>query len=207
MEAIDELTADLAWRETELALIKVFLQRRDVTQKQHDMLARAAWSLLYAHYEGFAKFCLSVFFDRASRAVPSCDLLPTKTKSYALIDDIKKLRQLPPIDFLQKIELMPSELATMKPTFPEVDTKSNLWPSVLEELLELADISCPSVAKHRVLLKALVGKRNGIAHGEAVSAKYDDYLRQENAVYEVLYDLAFQVDARLKLAPFTATEG
>jgi hypothetical protein len=202
MEAIDELTADLGWRETELALLKVFLQRKDVTARQHSVMARAAWSLLYAHYEGYAKFCLTLFFERAARAVASCQILPPKTKEYALFTELKRIRSLPAPDFLQILETFAATTGRQKPVFPEVDTRSNLWPGVLEELLALADISCASIDKNRLLLKALVGKRNGIAHGQAVEATYADYLKQEKAVYEVLYELAYEVDARLKAPPF-----
>ena len=207
MEAIDELTADLDWRETELALLKIFLQRKDLTQRQHEVMARAAWSLLYAHYEGYSKFCLTLFFDRAGRLIHSCGPLPQKTKEYALFSEMKRIRSLPPADFLHTLETFAATTGTQKPKFPEVDTKSNLWPSVLENLLAFADISCPSIDKNRILLKALVGKRNGIAHGQAVLANYPDYLKQETAVYEVMYDLAYQVDARLKDEPFTALAG
>jgi hypothetical protein len=202
MTAIDELTADLGWRETELGLLKVFLQRKDVTPRQHDVLARAAWSLLYAHYEGYAKFCLTLFFERAERLVASCQVLPPKTKGYALFAELKRIRTLPADDLLRMLETFSATTGAQKPNFPEVDTKSNLWPNVLEELLELADINCASIDKNRVLLKALVGKRNGIAHGQAITANYVDYLKQENAVYEVMYELAYQVDARLQTAPF-----
>jgi hypothetical protein len=202
MEAIDELTADLGWRETELGLLKVFLQRKDVTPRQHDVLARAAWSLLYAHYEGYAKFCLTLFFDRAARLMESCGSLPQKTKEYALFSEMKRIKKLPMADFLCELEAFSTTTRLQKPRFPEVDTKSNLWPNVLEDLLAFADINCPSIEKNRLLLKALVGKRNGIAHGKAVTASFPDYLEQENAVYEVMYDLAYQVDARLKAEPF-----
>jgi len=204
MEAIEELTADLGWRETELALLKIFFQKKDITQRQHEVLARAAWSLLYAHYEGYSKFCLTLFFDRAAGLVNSCGPLPQKTKEYALFFEMKRIRSLPAAEFLYTLETFSATTGTQKPQFPEVDTRSNLWPNVLEDLLVFADITCPSIDKNRVLLKALVGKRNGIAHGQAVSANYTDYLKQESAVYEVMYDLAYQVDARLKDAPFTA---
>ncbi len=207
MEPIDELTADLGWRETELALLKVFLQRKDVTQRQHDVLARAAWSLLYAHYEGYAKFCLTLFFERAARLVDSCGPLPAKTKEFALFAELKRIRSLPSGEFLQALETFSTTTSARKPHFPEVDTKSNLWPNVLEDLLAFADITCASIDKNRILLKALVGKRNGIAHGQAVTATYSDYLKQENAVYEVMYELAYEVDARLRTAPFVVAEG
>jgi hypothetical protein len=202
MDAIDEITADLNWWETELGLLKVFFKRKDVTKKQHSVLARAAWSLLYAHYEGFAKFTLTLFFDRASKAVATCQPLPTKTKEFALIAELKRIRNLPNSEFLYALEVFSQTSLALKPEFPEIDTKSNLWPNVLEDLLQLADISCPSIDQNRLLLRALVDKRNGIAHGEAIPATYDDYLIQEEAVYSVMYELAFAIDARLKQAPF-----
>ncbi|WP_320202358.1 MAE_28990/MAE_18760 family HEPN-like nuclease [Agrobacterium rosae] len=202
MEAIDEITADLDWRETELGLLKVFFMRKDVSKKQHAVLARAAWSLLYAHYEGFAKFALTLFFERASKAVESCQPLPHRTREFALIVELKRIRGLPNNEFLAAIEGFNQTLLGLKPQFPDVDTKSNLWPNVLEDLLTLADITCPAVDKNRVLLKALVGKRNGIAHGEDIKAKYEDYLLQEQAVYSVMYELAYAIDGRLKQAPF-----
>lgn len=203
MEPIDEITADLDWRETELGLLKIFLQRKDITPRQHAVLARAAWSLLYAHYEGFCKFCLTLFFERAAVAAKNCQFLPIKTREFALLSELKRIRQLPNSDLLTAIETFGSKVAATAPKFPEVDTKSNLWPSTLDQLLELADIKCSALNKNRLLLNALVGKRNGIAHGEAVTANYSDYLRHENAAYEVMYELALLVDARLRAPPYT----
>ncbi|QND34248.1 hypothetical protein HB772_19840 [Sinorhizobium meliloti] len=202
MDAIDEITADLDWRETELGLLKVFFTRSEVSKKQHAVLARAAWSLLYAHYEGFAKFALTVFFDRAAKTAATCNVLPVRTKEFALIAELKRIRGLANSDFLQALEAFAHNSLSLKPQFPDVDTKSNLWPNVLEELLKLADIDCPSIDNNRVVLKALVGKRNGIAHGEDIEATYKDYLIQEKAVYAVMYELAFAIDERLKQPPF-----
>jgi hypothetical protein len=202
MLPIDELTRDLDWRETELGILKVFFTKTDVTKRQHEVLAKAAWSLLYAHYEGYAKFCLTLFFDNATKKVVNCAPLPSKTKEFALSKELKRIRGLPPCNFLEALENFGAEVAKATPDFPDVDTKSNLWPNVLEDLLAFADIKCSSIDKNRVLLKALVGKRNGISHGQDVSTSYEDYLKQEDAVYEVMYDLAYQIDARLQLPPY-----
>ncbi len=202
MEPIDEMQKELGWRETELALLKVFFQSGGATARQHDVLARAAWSLLYAHYEGYAKFCLTLFFERAEKIQVNCSMLPAKTKEYALLRELKRIRNLPDLRLIEEMEGFATKLSQMKPKFPEVDTKSNLWPNVLEDLLSFADIKCNSIKKNRQLLNVLVRKRNGIAHGQAVSASYADYLIQENAVYEVMYELSYEIDARLKSSPF-----
>jgi hypothetical protein len=67
MSIMDEITRDLDWREAELATIKRLVKQTNITVKQREVLLRAAWALLYAHYEGFAKFCPTVFYDEVSR--------------------------------------------------------------------------------------------------------------------------------------------
>ncbi|QND51677.1 hypothetical protein HB779_07010 [Phyllobacterium sp. 628] len=202
METIEEITIDLSWRETELGLLKILLQRSD-TKKQQEVLSRAAWALLYAHYEGFCKFCLTVFFDRATKALASCHGLPLKTRSFALDKDIKRLKNLPADEFLESLENFANLTLGKKPQFPEVDTKSNLWPNVLEELLKLADINCPAVDTHRQKIKTLVTRRNNIAHGKADDiGGYNYYVSFEDSVYEIMYELAFEVDQRLRVAPY-----
>ncbi|KTQ92667.1 hypothetical protein NS226_15365 [Aureimonas ureilytica] len=206
MTIIDELTADLDWRETELALMKVFLQRRDFSPKQHEVLTRAAWSLLYSHYEGFCKFSLTLYFENIANTQKSCIVLPAKTKTFAMTKEIKRLKNLPAEDFISSLEQFTNGPIACAPEFPDVDTKSNLWPNVLEELLEYADIKCPAVDHNRQLLKSLVTSRNGIAHGEKIFEEITKYQAMENAVYQVLYELAFAIETRLQNKPFKAED-
>jgi hypothetical protein len=45
--------------------------------------------------------------------------------------------------------------------------------------------------------------RNNIAHGEKnIIPEFSYYKSYEDAVYEVIYDLVFQVEARLKQHPY-----
>lgn len=93
------------------------------------------------------------------------------------------------------------------PRFPEVDTQSNLWPSVLIELLEVADLSSEKVREHERKLITLVSRRNKIAHGENnIITEVGYYKTYEDAVYDVMYDLAIQVDNRLSLPPYIAQQ-
>lgn len=88
--------------------------------------------------------------------------------------------------------------------FPDVDTKSNLWPSVLEEILVFADIELESLSRHNIILKILVYKRNQIAHGKKELITEIAYYRNfESAVYDVMYQLAFGIDERLKRPPYS----
>lgn len=204
MDILDKLTEDLNWRESEIASFRILLSKSDITRTQHEALLRAAWALLYAHYEGFTKFCLTVFFDSASKQSDRCRSLPYATRAFALEGQIKSIRSANTIQAIDLIENIFSVALEDKPVFPEVDTKSNLWPNVLDEILIFADINEDLFDGDREKIKTLVARRNDIAHGQR--NKVDDigyYLTFEDAVLKFFYRLIFCVERRLLHAPYT----
>lgn len=203
MALLDDISSDLDWREAEIASMRLLLQRKDLSQKQTQTLLRAAWALLYAHYEGFCKNCLTLFFSEVSNLDILCDHLPVATRLFALQETIKKIRTLPNPEFLAEVTHFAVNYQSARVQFPEVETGSNLWPSVLVELLNYADLSPGMVKYHEQKLKTLVSRRNSIAHGERnFIAEFHYYHGYEKAVYDVIYDLALQVDQRLKSPPY-----
>ncbi|WP_065327179.1 MAE_28990/MAE_18760 family HEPN-like nuclease [Tritonibacter mobilis] len=203
MTIFESLTTDLDWRESELGSLRILLSRNDISKKQKEVLLRAAWAMLYAHYEGFSKFCLTVFYDEASKRMSDCEALPPRTKALALDKQLKRLKSLPSLEMLYEMEAITDQVKALKPDFPEVDTKSNLWPSVMNDLLLDADIIIDALSLHSAKLKTLVARRNGIAHGQKnFIDEVDYYFTYENAVYDVLYHLAYSVDDRLTKAPY-----
>jgi MAE_28990/MAE_18760-like HEPN len=203
MSIIDEITHDLDWRETELATMKRLIKQTNITQKQRRVLLRAAWAMLYAHYEGFAKFCLTVFYDEVSRRVACCETLPRKTKALALDTTVKKMRSMATEDLIQELETFVAVTLKSVPAFPDVDTESNLWPNTLARLCENADLSAEIVETHAMKIRTLVARRNQIAHGQAdVINDVDYYLTFEEVVYEIMYSLVFMIDERLERHPY-----
>jgi len=203
MSVLDSLSRDLDWRETEIASMRLLLLSDSISAAQKRVLLRAAWALLYAHYEGFCKNALTIFFDAAQVSGVPCSTLPDPMKIYALREALRGLRNLPNPDFLAGIESFSVSHLDKGAAFPEVDTRSNLWPDVLVELIEIADLSPSIVNMHRAKLATLVARRNGIAHGENnMISEFAYYKSYEDAVYEVIYDLAYQVEERLQELPF-----
>lgn len=203
MSVFDELTRDLDWREAELGSLKILLQKDDTSPIQKEVLLRAAWALLYAHYEGFCKFCLTKFYDEAAKRVPECKSLPHETMAYATSRRLAELRGLPLAEFLREVQNFTDYLEFTKPSFPEVDTKSNLWPNTLKGLLVDADILLDAIDKNAVKIKTLVARRNEIAHGQRnLIPEVDYYMTYEDAVYDVMYNLAYSIDERLANAPY-----
>ena len=207
MIPIDIITQDLDWREREIAAMRVLISGPGLTNSQRAALLRAGWAMLYAHYEGFIKNTLAVFYDEAAKAVGKCEQLPSSTKAFALRGALRFLRNLPDDDMLNKIEKFHIDNLSSNPQFPDVDTKSNLWPDVLIDLLKTADLNTSIVEKNEAKLRTLVSRRNSIAHGEKNFINEISYFRGfEEAVYEVLYDVALQVDYRLSQPPYLAQQ-
>lgn len=202
---LETVGRDLDWREREIAAMRILLASTEITPGQRLALLRAAWAMLYAHYEGFCKNTLIAYYDSIAGRGLVCSELPFSTRVFALDKNLRSLKNLCSSDLLGEILSFETNHLSSAPEFPDVDTQSNLWPSVLIELLTAADLSADKVREHEVKLKTLVSRRNKIAHGESnMIAEVKYYRTYEDAVYDVMYDLAIQVDHRLSLPPYMA---
>ena len=203
MAIIDDISRDLDWREAEIASMRLLLSRKDITSKQVEVLLRAAWALLYAHYEGFVKYCLTLFYGEISARSIKCEKLPIATQIFALAKALKQICTMPPADMIIEATYFKSKHLDSLASFPEVDTNSNLWPETLIALLRSADLDSKTVEENRPKLATLVARRNEIAHGQKnFIAEFRYYRTYETAVYEVMYDLALQVEERLASSPY-----
>lgn len=203
MSVLNDITSDLDWRETEIASMRIVLSSPGISTTQKLALLRASWALLYAHYEGFCKNALVTYYDFISRSGIKAKDLPVSSKVFALENKIKDLRPLPSKNFLEEVSNFESNYLSTPPDFPDVDTQSNLWPNVLIDLMDIADLNSDKVKEHELKLKTLVARRNKIAHGENNMISEVNYYKEfEQVVYDVMYDLAFQIEERLSRPPF-----
>jgi hypothetical protein len=201
LSAIEQIEEDLLWREAELALLRDMVSDSSLRGNKKRVLFRSAWAMLYAHYEGFCKFCWDVYLEELSTIHSTIASLPKRTAAHALQHALKKAKSLNNFDLWDFIEIgFPSEIAAA-PKFSEIDTKSNLWPSVFDEILDYTDTKCSAIEEQRTKIKTLVARRNDIAHGKKVFIEdLVYYLEYESAVKSVMYDLALGIDARLAAA-------
>lgn len=199
MTPILQIERDLDWRESELAILKILLINGDLSDRDKLVLFRAAWALLYAHYEGFCKFALSVFYDAVKATGKRNSDLPVEMQAFALEKNIKTLKNLSTSSFLQKIALFEADCLMKSPDFPDVDTESNLWPSVLQKLLTCASVEVKTLGNFNQTIKTLVSRRNKIAHGERdIIPEFSYYVKFEDAVRNIMYDLAISIHERLE---------
>lgn len=192
------LEQDLQWREAELASLKRLAIVSSADTVAYQSLLRGMWALLYAHFEGFTKFCWDTVLDHVqSEKIPTREL----DDRFAVLALEKEFRELkggldaPSIwSFIQT--RMPAALNALA-EFPEearLKTDSNLWPNVFERETAKLGIVCDELGRHRARIKTLVARRNDIAHGKSMTiAHLDEYHDYEHATLCLMHELAINV--------------
>ncbi|WP_339872631.1 MAE_28990/MAE_18760 family HEPN-like nuclease [uncultured Brevundimonas sp.] len=188
-----QIEADLDWRHAELAVFRELLILDAGNSIRRNVLFRGAWAILYAHYEGFCKYSLQLLAEFL-QGLPDCAALPHST--FLFVHD-KKMRQakgLPTSEAYEFFRVTVEALRAGPPPVGSVDTKSNLWPNLLDKILIDLDLQSYGVVQSPVMVKTLVSRRNDIAHGQKVFIKDLTYYKEyEQVVSEIMYSLALAI--------------
>ena len=194
-----ELEADLDWRNSELATLRELLTVATQPEIRKRALYRAAWALLYAHYEGFVKFSLELYIDSLSRLLNTCSAIPDKMFVYFMEKEIRAARNLKAHECFKFFSIDMVNFRAQAPKAMTVDTKSNLWPALLQELFEKLDLDSHNISIDVRKLKTLVARRNDIAHGKkAFIQDMAYYLEYERVVVNLMYELALAIVDRFE---------
>jgi hypothetical protein len=207
-----EIEEDLSWRLDELRFFQNQLATLD-SEQERERFRRALVLLLYAHFEGFCKFALSLYVNSINRSGITCADATFAIAAASLSDLFKALRNpekkipefrhsLPDDTTLHRFgrerEFVErtAEFATRPVSVADdvVDTESNLKPVVLRKNLYRLGFPPDQFAEHEGRINQLLEYRNKISHGEMQAGlnrnKYDA-LRA--AVYEVMNEIKLQV--------------
>lgn len=192
------LEKDLQWREAEL----VSMKRLAIVNCNNEIIylttLRAAWSLLYAHFEGFTKFCWDLLLDQIQKENIKIHQLNDKFQLLALEKQFRQIKSNLSGESLMKFFTsdLPNEFSQYAkfPSDCRLETDSNLWPNVFDdECLKIGIIS-KVLDENRRLIKTLVARRNEIAHGKSMTiTSVTEYTEYEQATLLVLHDLAIQL--------------
>lgn len=186
-----EIEEDLKWREAELASMKALISQSATISVRHSSLLRAALAMLYAHYEGFSKFCWELYVDEIVQTSPQARFLKSGIRSFLLSKQLKKARNLADSEFIEFLDRYESIRRTAVSEIPDIDTRSNLWPEQFSAINENLALSCDYISEYNAEIKALVGRRNEIAHGKKLIVKnIDDYTKLEQCTLVVMHELA-----------------
>lgn len=153
--------------------------------------------MLYAHFEGFTKYTWDTLFDYIQdEKIPKHSLSETFAM-IALEKDFKELRSaLDAASIMKFLNVSMPAAMQSEAEFPDeirLKTDSNLWPNVFEREVEKIGISCEELSKHRARIKALVARRNDIAHGKLMTiSSVSEYHAYENSALCLMHELAIK---------------
>jgi hypothetical protein len=191
------LEDDLDWRTAELAIFRELLTTSSRHETQRRALFRGTWALLYAHYEGFVKFCLESYIERVCGKCNDCNSITDRMFVYLFDKEIKTTKSMTSEESYHFFKNDVVNLRNSSPIPVTVDTKSNLWPSLLSDILIKLEINADTIQLDERKLTTLVARRNDIAHGKRVFI--DDlsyYIDYERAATNTMYSLALAVVER-----------
>lgn len=182
---LDNFLADeLAWRRIELHA--VLSQARSAHGPTGDALCRAGVTLLYAHWEGFAKAALTAYLRFVARRRLKMKELNPGFVALGLSAEVAKSSGLSAT--LQRNEMVrrllgPGDERLHIPS-REVNTQSNLNSDLCKELMDTLGLDYgPFELKSALIDYKLLKARNEIAHGRWVAVPLPEY---ENLHHEVV---------------------
>ena len=207
-----ELEADREWREQE---IRGFQNRGAKLESEEDQkqYRRALVLLLYAHYEGFCKFALTLYVSAINQSGILCggaeyalaaasldslfrDLRNPNKKSdifrHSLPDDAKLHQFAREREFVERTSEL--EKLPVRITDDVVDTESNLTPTVLKKNLYRLGLPHDKFDGHKDDINKLLSIRNGISHGSLKDGVEEPLYRQlRTSTYSIMSDVSTDV--------------
>ena len=205
--SIDQLEQDLNWREAELGSMKIAVLEAPAGSVRQRTLLRAAWALLYAHYEGFTKFAWDLYLEALERKGMTRRDVCEELASFSLSKQFQALKTSMPIHEIWHFCAHEFSNQMTQPLAFEtrLETQSNLWPELFRKNNEKIGVLCSQISLEEMRIKSLVGRRNAIAHGEKLEIKdVREYQIYENSVILVLHDLALAIVENLSTGSFLA---
>lgn len=191
-----QIEEDLGWRESEMASLKLLLASSSTGSDRQRALLRACSAMLYAHYEGFCKFCWALLLDEVGQEGRRKEDLVDALGKRAMVDVFRQLRGNLCDDniWLFATKTFHDARHSIAGSFEEVDTRSNLWPDLAQRINSSVGLACPLFSKHESELKQLVGRRNKIAHGAKLEIEdLEQFQKLEHAAVIVMHELALAV--------------
>jgi len=198
-----ELESDLKWREMELAALKFAVAQSTPNTVPHKALLRAAWAMLYAHYEGFCLFALDLFLDEVKKSGVTRKQCMMPLTLFSLEETFRKLRKgtPPTLDFYTFCSITYPALMSAAIDFEKdgdgdfvIAGRSNLYGTQLLEHCITMCLVASHIDTNNKKLGLLVSRRNKIAHGEQEVVKdLAEYKQYEDVTIEVMHDLAVAI--------------
>ena len=194
LELTDALDNASAWRKKEISTLQSLIQSRNRPHEQA-ALRRAAVPVLYAHWEGFAKFAAMAYLELVLRQRRRYRELAANFLAISARGRIRQAAEsrrlsahIPVVEFIISGQDEQARFSTEG----AIDTESNLSSSVLRDILLTIGIPYEGdwSSKELLLDGSLLKTRNDVAHGERSVV--------DSSTYDQLHDLVISLVDQLK---------
>ncbi|SFK29582.1 MAE_28990/MAE_18760 family HEPN-like nuclease [Brevibacillus centrosporus] len=213
-KVLKDIERDFEWRQNELFHAReLYLTSNSEIHKK--IILRSLVMLLYAHFEGFTKFCLQSYIEALKDMNICCHHIRSELIAYSLRQNFKSLMGKGSVQDRKKFvsefrEIFSSSLPLER---MEIDTRSNLKSTVLSEIIEELGLELPG-GREAFFDKKITGnidtvtnKRNAVAHGRGVSiSSFEKYVELEKDVLFVLNQVVRIVEHNLSAKTYTITD-
>lgn len=193
---LKKLEEDLDWRLTELAILQNQTVLANKDSNRYRVLLRAMWAMLYAHYEGFCQFAWDLYLDELEKAGVKRKDCKDEIAKLSLQKEFKALKGDLSLESIWEFgQTRFTAMLEDNLDFPvKLETQSNLYPNIFKENSLQIGFTCGLIDKYETELKALVSRRNEIAHGQKMIIKdINEYKKYETAAIEVMHELAISI--------------
>lgn len=168
--------SDRIWRIRELTILRG--ECISGAESKRSAIRRAVVPLAYAHWEGYVKKIGQAYLEYvASQRLPLRDLSICFQSLYFSLEnstDLRKLKRHSLLPILSRLKMGGEDRVHLK-TKDVISTQGNLNSEALEDLCKNLGLNFEFFNDHLSFIdKVLLGRRNGIAHGEAYSLSEED---------------------------------
>jgi hypothetical protein len=192
----DQVEDDLAWREAELASLKVQVAKSRPGSVARQAMLRSLWSMLYAHFEGFCRYAWNIYFDAIEASGAQRSDCKPKIAQMSLSKEFRRIRGDLSAENLWEFMLigLPLLLSNKVRFETRFEESGNLWPQVVKENSASVGLPSTQVDTYEVEIRSLVARRNDIAHGKQMTINsLSEYEKYENAAFLIMHELAIAI--------------
>jgi hypothetical protein len=152
--------------------------------------------LIKRNTEEKSKFAWDLYLDALEKEEVPRSACQDNIACLSLLNDFKRLRSnLTPESIWSFCTSDFPKLMSEPAVFQiKLETEHNLWPNVFRENAQKIALPTTMIDEHATRIKALVARRNEIAHGQKMIIKdIDEYQKYEDSALLVMHELAVNI--------------
>ncbi len=190
-EFCSKLDRDLAWRRRELTALRFAVE--SASESDASFMIRAAFVMLYAHWEGFTKSAAQLYLRYVAQRRVRCDSLSAAFVALAIRPYARRIASIEkPEEYIRECQRLLAALNGNAVIHweSEIITGSNLnFDRFRRILLGIGIDPNPFLTKQGLIDNRLVHTRNSVAHGNEFMPDFADYKELHDVLLELLAEV------------------